>query len=64
MNHVQRLNADLARALGVSDTSNVTRIVLTLEPGVLPRVEVSRFVRSADGLQTAVEVLRLRAEAA
>ena len=56
---LHKLNADLARALGVSDLKNVSRITLELSPLELPVVTVKRHLKSADMLQTAVEVLRL-----
>lgn len=57
---IRQLNMDLARALGVKDFDGVTEVSLTLTPGQLPTVKVHRHLRTADGLQTAVEVLKLR----
>lgn len=60
--HVGELNRDLCVALGVKadDLKSVCRVVLTIEPMELPKVKVTRYVKTADGLQTAVEVLNLR----
>jgi hypothetical protein len=41
---LQQVNADLARALGVVDLSDVQKVTLTLDPGELPRVHVERIV--------------------
>lgn len=59
------VNRELARALGVTDTSDVTKITLTLSPLNLPRIEVHRVVlpksgaSMADGIATVVDALQL-----
>jgi hypothetical protein len=58
--NLNELNTDLARALGVHEPGKASRVTLTIEPGALPQVEVRRWVKNADGLQTAVEMLQLR----
>jgi hypothetical protein len=58
--NLNQLNIDLARALGVADPGKVNRITLTIEPANLPQIEVRRHVMTADGLQTAVEMLQLQ----
>jgi hypothetical protein len=59
MNDAQ-INMDLVRALGITDTKSVRKVTLVIEAGTLPTISVERFVRSADGLQTAVEMLNLK----
>lgn len=48
------------------DPQGCRRIVMIVEPGELPRLQVTRYVNDSDGLQTAIEMLQLvpRAEAA
>jgi hypothetical protein len=60
--NLQALNLALARAVGVTDTANVTCLTLTITPDDLPKVRVTRTLMTAEGLATAVEELRLRPE--
>lgn len=55
------INCELARALGVEDIRNVRSVTLQIIAGKAPTVLVELSVRSADGLRTAVDVLRLAA---
>ena len=61
-----RLNEQIARALGVRDLSNVTKVTLELTGNTLPTITVEkRILPGQDGaalvdkLQTVVEVLHL-----
>jgi len=58
---IRQLNIDLARALGIRDTDDVMGVDLCIRPGLAPMLTVYRYVKSADGLQTAAEVLNLQA---
>jgi hypothetical protein len=53
-----QVNCDLVRALGF-DPTKVAGLVLTVSPGKMPTIQVTTYVRTADGLQTAVEMLDL-----
>lgn len=53
------LNCDLVRALGI-DPKDCSRVAMIIERGEMPRLQVTRLVKNADGLQTAVEMLRLK----
>jgi len=59
MNFVQ-LNIDLVRSLGIADIKNVRKVTLVIEAGTFPTINVERIVSTADGLQTAVEMLHLK----
>lgn len=59
---LQQLNRELCAALGIKDITNVSQVVLTITASETPRIVVHRIVRTADGLQTAVEQLRLKPE--
>lgn len=59
-----QLNVDLVRALGIKDWADVFRVTLTIQAGEEPRLNVERRILTADGLQTAHEVLKLRADQA
>ena len=61
MTTAQQLNVKLCRALGIEDVSRVFRVVLTIEPNALPKIEVSSHVRDqqADCLAAMVQVLEL-----
>ena len=54
------INLEICRAIGI-DPKTVSKVVLTLEPGELPTVVVTRCATpaDADGLRTAVEMLQL-----
>lgn len=60
MSHLE-INLELCRALGI-DTAKTTKVVLTIEAGKLPMIEVHRFVKldDADKLQTAITMLQLK----
>ena len=57
------LNMDLCRALGIRDPEKVHSVDLQIRAGRLPLLIVERHVMSADGLQTAVEMLDLKTQA-
>lgn len=57
------LNLDLCRALGIRDPAKVHSVDLQIRPGRLPLLIVQRHVATADGLQTAVEMLDLKPQA-
>lgn len=63
MNPVIQLNMDLCRALGIADPGKVHSVDLQIRPGALPLLVVRRHLMTADGLQTAVEMLDLRPQA-
>lgn len=62
MTNLHELNAELARAVGVTDLKSVSEVVLTISAGDVPKVRVTRLLMTAEGLATIVEALRLRAE--
>lgn len=59
MNH-RDINIEICRTLKL-DPATVIKMVLTIEPGKLPAIEVTRMVSAADvdRLRTVVEVLQL-----
>jgi len=61
---LSELNMDLCRALRIADPGTVLSVDLQLRPDRMPLLIVQRHVKTADGLQTAVEMLDLAPRAA
>lgn len=66
MKNAHEINVELCRALGITDISRLTKVVLTIKVGELPQLTLHRLVineaaeQAADRLQTAVECLQLK----
>lgn len=56
----RQLAAELAGALGVTDLSDVTRIVLRIDGREWPSLRVDRLVRSAEGVRHITQAHRLK----
>lgn len=56
---LQELNMDLCRALRIADPGTVHSVDLQIRVDRLPLLIVKRHFKTADGVQTAVEMLDL-----
>lgn len=56
--NIDDINTEIVRALKI-DAKLVRKIVITLEAGAAPTVEVHKYLNTADGFVTAVEMMQL-----